>query len=213
MAIHAFPETLLHKTQTLLGEAFDYGVNACKIKGDDFVSFFLTSTICKRIEAGDPTLICGYSGIEIAQRIIEETIGNEIEMPQIWVNPRSIAHWIGWSAAYVQWRHNIRYRDIFDAVPYKEFEALYHPMHEADIGLVSERVYIAYKERVKVTNLRRIRENRGCSQSKLASESGVSLRSIQMYEQRNKDINKASAETLYRLSLVLGCSIEDLLER
>jgi DNA-binding Xre family transcriptional regulator len=34
-----------------------------------------------------------------------------------------------------------------------------------------------------------------------------------MYEQRNKDINKASAETLYRISKVLGCTIEDLLER
>jgi hypothetical protein len=33
-----------------------------------------------------------------------------------------------------------------------------------------------------------------------------------MYEQRNKDINKASVEALYRISKVLGCSIEDLLE-
>ncbi len=34
----------------------------------------------------------------------------------------------------------------------------------------------------------------------------VSLRSIQMYEQRNKDINKASAETLYHIARVLGCT-------
>ena len=48
---------------------------------------------------------------------------------------------------------------------------------------------------------------------KLAKRSQVSLRSIQMYEQRNKDINKASAETVLRLSRVLGCTMEDLLEK
>ena len=62
------------------------------------------------------------------------------------------------------------------------------------------------------TNLKRIRTSYGCSQSKLAEMSGVSLRSIQMYEQRNKDINKAQADSLHRLAKVLGCSMEDLLE-
>ena len=41
----------------------------------------------------------------------------------------------------------------------------------------------------------------------------VSLRSIQMYEQRNKDINKASVDTVYRLAKVLGCAMEDLIEK
>ena len=42
--------------------------------------------------------------------------------------------------------------------------------------------------------------------------SGVSLRSIQMYEQRQKNINKARVESLYKISKVLGCTIEDLIE-
>jgi len=33
-----------------------------------------------------------------------------------------------------------------------------------------------------------------------------------MYEQRNKDINKASADTIYRIAKVLGCTMEDLME-
>ena len=36
--------------------------------------------------------------------------------------------------------------------------------------------------------------------------------SIQMYEQRNKDVNKAQAITLAKIARVLGCDIEDLLE-
>jgi len=47
----------------------------------------------------------------------------------------------------------------------------------------------------------------------LAERSGVSIRSIQMYEQRNKNINKASADTMYRLAKALGCTMEDLIEK
>ena len=63
------------------------------------------------------------------------------------------------------------------------------------------------------TNLKRIRTVYGCTQAELAERAGVSLRSIQMYEQRNKNINKANVDTLYRLSKVLGCTIEDLIEK
>ena len=66
---------------------------------------------------------------------------------------------------------------------------------------------------LKAPILKRIRSSYGCTQAELAKRSGVSLRSLQMYEQRNKDINKASVETLYRISKVLGCTIEDLLEK
>ena len=47
----------------------------------------------------------------------------------------------------------------------------------------------------------------------LSNLSGVSLRSIQLYEQRNKDINKASVDKLYCISKVFGCKIEDLIEK
>ncbi len=62
------------------------------------------------------------------------------------------------------------------------------------------------------TNLKRIRTAYGCTQKELAAMSGVSLRSIQMYEQRNKDINKAQSDSLYRLAKALGCAMEDLFE-
>ena len=89
---------------------------------------------------------------------------------------------------------------------------MYYTLHEADISkfvdIVNERV----NEHFSDTNLKRIRLAYGYTQSELAKESGVSLRSIQMYEQRNKDINKANAETVYRLAKVLGCTMEDLIE-
>ena len=60
--------------------------------------------------------------------------------------------------------------------------------------------------------LKKLRESQGLSPAELAKLSGVSLRSIQMYEQRVNDIDKAQAQTVYKLSRVIGCEMEDLLE-
>ena len=64
----------------------------------------------------------------------------------------------------------------------------------------------------KETNLARYRKNAGMSQIQLSRYSQVSLRSIQLYEQRQLNINTSPANKLFKLSRVLGCSIEDLLE-
>lgn len=40
----------------------------------------------------------------------------------------------------------------------------------------------------------------------------MNLRTIQQYERRSRDINKAAGATLRALSIALSCSIEDLLE-
>jgi transcriptional regulator with XRE-family HTH domain len=63
------------------------------------------------------------------------------------------------------------------------------------------------------TNLKRLRITYGFTQAELAERSGVSLRSIQMYEQRHKNINKASVESIYQIAKALGCAMEDLIEK
>ena len=90
---------------------------------------------------------------------------------------------------------------------------MYHILHEADITKVVEIIDERTKEFFPETNLKRLRKIYGCTQSELSKISGASLRSIQMYEQRNKDINKASLETVYRISKAIGCTIEDLIEK
>ena len=51
-----------------------------------------------------------------------------------------------------------------------------------------------------------------CGLQELAEISGIPLRTIQHYEQRQKDINHARAENLIILSKVLNCKVEDLIE-
>ena len=71
---------------------------------------------------------------------------------------------------------------------------MYAPLHEADISKFADIADAKVRAYFTDTNLKRIRTTYGCTQAELAKRSGVSLRSIQMYEQHNKDINKASAE-------------------
>lgn len=56
------------------------------------------------------------------------------------------------------------------------------------------------------------RMQRKLSQSQLAKASGVSLRMLQKYEQGDRDIKKAQAETVYKLAKALNCKMEELID-
>lgn len=60
--------------------------------------------------------------------------------------------------------------------------------------------------------LQQKRKAAGLSQRQLADRVGMSVRTLQYYEQGALDFNKAAVETVYRLAAVLGCSMEDLLD-
>lgn len=210
---HAYQETYLSKAQATLGDAFDYAINTCGISGEDFIKLFTASSVSRRMENGEPAFLAGKSGIEIAADVVLETTGKQLEdIPEEHFS-RSREYWIGWAICYYQWYSSRSFRDIFRVLAFEDLQNMYYTLHEADITKVVGIVDTRIREYFQDTNLKRIRIAYGCTQKELAKRSGVSLRSIQMYEQRNKDINKASAETLYRISRVLGCAIEDLLEK
>lgn len=195
-----------------MGDAFDYAINDCQIDGTEFVKMFVASTACRKIENGEACYISGKSGIEIAIECVYEVTGKELSTEPSEKFSRSVQYWIGWVVCYYQWLSSMEYADIFKAVSYEDMLGLYPTLHEASVekiaSVIDEKVRAFYPE----TNLKRIRTAYGCSQRRLAEMSGVNLRSIQMYEQRNKDINKAQSDSLYRLAKALGCTMEDLLE-
>ena len=210
---HAYREIYLSNAQSVLGDAFEYAINTCHISGDDFVKLFVSSSISKRMENGESSLLSGKSGIEIAIEVVLETTGKQLETePQEHIE-RSVEYWIGWAVAYYQWYSARRYSDIFKVLTFDDLRKMYYTLHEADITKFVDIAEEIVKEHFKDTNLKRIRTAYGCTQAELAELSGASLRSIQMYEQRRKDINKASVETLYGIAKALGCTIEDLIER
>ncbi len=209
----AYREIYLNNAQAVLGEAFDYAINICNISGADFLKLFIVSSVSKKMENGEPAVITGKSGIEIVKEIVFETMNKELQHEPQKRFGRSKEYWIGWAVAFYQWYSGRKYSDIFKAVTYDNLEKMYHTLHEADISKFAEVIDNLVKERFPETNLKRIRTAYGCSQAELARFSGVSLRSIQMYEQRNKDINKAGVDTVFRLAKALGCTVEDLIEK
>ena len=140
-------------------------------------------------------------------------MGKELSQKQKERFDRSKEYWIGWAVAYYQWFSGRKYSEIFRVFSYDDLLQMYHPLHEADISKFADIADAKVRAYFTDTNLKRIRTTYGCTQAELAKRSGVSLRSIQMYEQHNKDINKASAETVLSLAKVLGCTMEDLLEK
>ena len=193
MTIHAYQETYLSNVQAALGDAFDYAINTCNIPGEDFINYFTVSSVSKKIANGEPAFLAGKSGIEIASDVMLETTGKHLEAEPQEHFGRSREYWIGWAVCYYQWYSARPFNDIFKVLSFGDLRNMYYTLHEADItkfaSIADERI----KEHFKYTNLKRIRTSYGCTQA--------------------EDINKASAETLYRISKVLGCTIENLLEK
>lgn len=52
----------------------------------------------------------------------------------------------------------------------------------------------------------------GLSQAQLAGKAGMSVRTLQHYEQGMLDFNRAAAVTVWRVAHALDCPVEDLLD-
>ena len=150
--------------------------------------------------------------VELARAVILKAYGRK-ELPKpTHAEDCSPEYWAGWALAEYQWFTGRRFKDIFDRIPLTKIIGMYSVYHEMDITNFIETMEEFYKAAEGDSNLKRIRENRGLSQTELAEQSGIKVRNIQMYEQRVNSIDKAQAHILYKLSRVLGCDIEDLLE-
>ena len=211
--IHAYSECYLNDAKQNLAEMFDYAINACKFEANLFSKLFVQSGYADKFERGNPAIIAGMSGIELAQHVILYAYPKWEFPKQIFSEERSNVYWVGWALAQYQWDTAKRFKDIFARVPLTEMISMYPVYHEMDIVHFIEDMNKRYDAVELATKLKTIRENRGISQMELAKLSGVKLRSIQMYEQKVNDIDKAQAGTVYKLSRVLGCTVEDLLEQ
>ncbi len=208
----AYPETLLPNARSQLADAADYAVVDLGVPIDEFFSLFAASDWARRIERGDRSTVLGISGIELAQNVFAEKTGEREFKPARESLRRTKAYWTGWVLAYYQWKSNRTFREIVRALPASTIEQMYGVYHEAPEERFAAAADDILREKIPETRLKRIRSAYGCSQSRLSEMSGVGLRSIQMYEQRRKDINKAEAKSVLRLARALGCEIEDIME-
>ena len=211
--IHAYDKVYLEKAQTALGRMLDFAVRDLNYDLRSFFDLFISSGIAARFERGDLTVIVGMSGVELCYLVLEkanQTV-NRIK-PRYTVN-RSPQYWTGWALAYYQWYTAFQFRQIIQCIPINEILNLYTPYHEMDIRQFCNKMNELYAAAHPDTNLKTLRVKSGLSQRELSEISGVPLRTIQQYEQRQKNINKAQAEYLIMLAQALCCKPDDLLEK
>lgn len=211
--IHAYDKVYLDKARTALGRMLDFSGYDLKYDITEFFELFIRSGVAAQFETGDFTVITGMSGVELAYEVLERSGIRQKRIKPNYTADRSEEFWTGWALAYYQWETSMRFAEIVQYVPIKDVMALYSPYHEMDIRQFVDKMNALYKAAKPETNLKLLRQKAGLSQRELAELSGVPIRTIQQYEQRQKNINKAQAEYLVMLSKDLYCEVEDLMEK
>lgn len=212
MVMHAYDEMYLAGAQNILGHAVDFAVMTLEVEPDIFGSALAVSRGGKQFAKGNPRYVAGMNGCEFVREILAEVNYPYAESEDAMYLDKSPEYWAGWALAYYQWLSDVSFMEILQAVPLGNIIAMYPVYHEMDIAKFVEQMNSCLKKAYPHTRLRRQRDSSGLSQSELASEAGVPLRQIQLFEQGQRDINKTAATTLYRLSKALHCQMEDLLE-
>ena len=211
--IHAYDKIYLSTAQKCLAHMLDYMVNDLKYPLEKAWEYFGVSGLSRNFELGDCTILAGTSGVELARKVLEQA-GEPIPTRKAsYAYDRSPEYWTGWAIAYYQWDTGLRFSEIEQAVPIAEVRMLYTPYHEMDVRQFADKMNELYRAAKPETNLKSLRTLAEMSQSELARQAGILVRTIQQYEQRQKDINKAQGKTLLRLARVLHCSMDDLLEK
>lgn len=211
--IHAYDQVYLDKARVVLGRMLDFAVYDLNYDITEFFNMFLDSGLAARFEKGDYAVIVGMSGVELAYQVLELTTGNTERIKPTYTVDRSEEYWAGWALAYYQWETALRFEEIVRHVPIAEIVKLYSPYHEMDIRQFCDKMDERYRASKPETNLKTLRTKLGMSQRELAEASGVPLRTIQQYEQRQKNINKAQGEYLIMLAQALCCEVPDLIEK
>ena len=212
MEMRAYSYDYLITAQRIMGDMLDFAVNTCDMDVDRYFVMFLVPDISVQFQNGNPTYIAGKTGCEIVKEVIEESGIQPVNVEDEMYLDKSPEYWTGWALAYYQWFTCRPFMKINAAVPIHRIVQMYDVYHEMDITHFVDTMNELWDQYYKETNLKRIRKISGLSQKELAELSGVPLRQIQLFEQRQRDINHTRAIDVVKMSRVLGCKVEDLLQ-
>lgn len=210
--IHSYDEIYMPKAQTALAQMLRYAVEDLHIELNEFWDMFLISGVADLFGKGDFRFLVGMSGIEGAREVVWRLTGEWPQEEPTFHLEKDPVYWTGWILAWYQWYSGQSFRRISEFLTPDQVRDMYSPYHEMDPLQFADAADGIRRRKEMMTRLRMYRERRGFSQSELARESGVSVRMIQHYEQRQKDLNKAQTKTIWMLARALHCTMEELME-
>lgn len=207
LMMNAYSEIYLDEAQNWLGEFFETATYVLETNLEEAWFNFFMSHHSLMLASGDPFTICGKSGSEVALELCGKKVN---KLPFIY--DRTPEYWLGYVLAYYQWYKNISFSYIANHIDINIIFSLYKKYHEIDITHLCNELDRLYKLNQKETNLKKYRKYCGLSQKQLSLLTSIPLRTIQQYEQRQKNINKAQANYVVSLAQALKVSVKDLLE-
>ena len=211
MTIKDYDNHFIEYVMKNMGEALSFAEFYGHLDLDAFMTIFIRSGVANEIETGNPSYTFGLSGTELVYKIYERSgikFKKRIPMDE---NQRLDTYWAGYILAYYQYKTGLTYKYIHEQISIHRIRELYYPLHEASeekaVSVISKLIKKKY-----VTRLQQRRKLLNISQRRLAIMARVNVRTLQEYEVGTKNINKASALTVYNLSKALNCNVKDLLE-
>ena len=174
--IHAYDKSYLSAAQKNLARMLDYLVNDLHYPLETAWQWFVTSELSARFEQGDCSVLVGLSGVELARAVLEQA-GEAAPMQKpSYAYDRSPEYWTGWALAYYQWLTSLRFAEIEQAVSITKVRLLYTPYHEMDVRQFADKMNELYRAAKPETNLKAMRTLAGLSQSELAGQADVPVR-------------------------------------
>lgn len=222
----AYNRSYLENVKSNLGAMLDCGINTLEFGPRDFYNMFLDSDMSDKINRGDAYSICTLGGVELAEYVVCFAMNNSKyihvkkasdpafnqHLNDAIINVNSKEYWAGTVIAEYAWEKNMSYQELDGYISVEEVIGLYKDFVNADSLVINIRLDEMLNAKKKVAKLKLRREMLGLSQSELAEQSGIPLRTLQQYEQRRKNINNAKAVYLVDLASVLRCEVRDLIE-
>ena len=208
---HAYSEMYLEDAMRTLGEAVDFALCDQGLSPVELTTILLNSLEMRQFERGVARVVCGMSGDELARDIIAHAGLTPVECRETYPFDRSPQYWAGWVMAYTQWMSSLGFNELLEVAPFDWIIGSYHPLHEASEDKFAQIVIEKWNNaQAGKKGLKAARKAAGLTQKQLAAQSGAKLRAIQLYEQNQLDLRRASVSSALALAKTLSCAIEDL---
>lgn len=228
---HAYDDICLERACNTLGRMLDFAVRSLHIDASVMMSLFCASGCAGLFEHGDIRMTAGMSGTELAYEVLSRSGLSYERTAQRHTAGLSAEYWCGSCLALIQWERRVSFEEILSVFQIAEFTAAYakersgflaslpldlseEQRSEAARGFgeqfASARA-AAFSPAAGETRLKNMRIKNGLSQSELAAAANIPVRTIQQYEQRQKDLSHARAEYIISLASSLGCDPSSLI--
>ena len=136
----AYSDLYLRDAMRTLAGSFDAAVYTYDYELPEYYRIFSNSTFAMKFETGDPFVISGESGIELAEKVISQHLGEDVHKQPIFNDDKTPEYWLGWALAYYQWHSACSFKTLAEIIPVENMLNMYSKYHQMDITQFVDRM-------------------------------------------------------------------------